>query len=162
MARKLTPAIVTQINRMRRDGATNAAIAAALNLSTGSVSQAARGLTGAQAPRAARHAPPAPVSTAPPPDPVSPEPLTTDELRALLSKLARELSADAERARNNDEAAAYMMHAKQAMAAVGALARLPIPREEQLEGATIVTDASIAEAAAKCRELLARYVGGSQ
>jgi hypothetical protein len=157
--RKLTPPVVAKIKALKREGRTNAEVAAAVGVSTGAVSQAYRGVT-SDGPKAktAAQAGTAPTQPAlPPPAPVSGDPVSTDELRSMLSKLARGLVADAEQARDAQQAQTYQSHARQAMAAVSALAKLtPATLDEELEGAVLVTEAAIEAAAQKARDTLRR------
>ena len=145
--RKVTPEKVAKINRMKRDGIPVTVIAAKLGLSVGSVSQAGK-------PQTKKAAAPVPEAERLPVKPVTGEPMSTEEVRTALSKLARGLVADAETARDAGEAARYQSHARQAMAAVSALAKLPLPPGEDLDGAIVVTEASIEAAAKRGRERL--------
>lgn len=76
----------------------------------------------------------------------------------MLSKLARGLVADAETARDAREASTYQSHARQAMAAVQALAKL-VERDSDTEAEGVyVTDAAVEAATERAREKMRRIV----
>ena len=70
--------------------------------------------------------------------------MTGDEIRALLSRVMRELTEDASMARNADQQAAYQSYLRQMMQAASNLSKLIPPEPEALqEGSVLVQTADL-------------------
>lgn len=141
MARKLTPSVVRRIRKLHEQGRNRAEIAAEVNVSTGSVSNALK-----QTSTPAQLEPPAP----PAPD-VEPGAVPTPvELRRWLGDSIR---AAMPRARGGDLAAARLV------AMMGALLARVTPKNDGEPDGVFVTTAAMEDAAEHTRAQLHRMLG---
>lgn len=151
MARKLTPDVVREIQRLRARGLTREAIVAKVGVSAGSVHNALAMAKPRK--RSRKKAPAAPSKRASKPAP----PPTPEEFRAYLAGQLTELQADAERARASDDDIALGRAQRLATQTSAMLARLTrdAPRSENM----VLVDRSKMQAAADAGfAKLAHYV----
>ncbi|MCK6536127.1 MAG: helix-turn-helix domain-containing protein [Polyangiaceae bacterium] len=144
--RKLTPAVVAEIRRLRAQGRTQLEIARELGLSKGTIGNAL-----------GTRAKPAPAAPLAPPEPApelgleDEEPADLDTQLAWLSRVAGQRRQDADRLRAAGDDAGAARATSDALKAAALLAR-HTQRPEQ--AGRYVTDEQIAQAAAECRNRL--------
>lgn len=142
----LTPALIEQIVSDRRRGASYTDIAARHSVSAGSIRNALARASAARPEQPAPERERAPASEAPP---------TSEELRRWLAEQVRELRADAERAREEDDRPALERANRNLVAATTLLVRAtPIDAPEPPSA----TSERMAAAAARVRRVMGQWL----